>query len=157
MHDPDDPLRAAREALLLPLATMLQQRLEAGGPIRPIPGVAYRRLATASVYQPARDVAVHVMGCNSCTKPILMLIHAQPGHTLEDDARDMRPLYQEYTLPTLIAGPPIGEGDEDALPAEVLPVWPERGELHLMAAEAVGDLLETLSQAHFPGQRVLTA
>jgi hypothetical protein len=90
---PDDPMRPARDAILLPLATALKERLEAGGPIRPIPGVAYRRLATAPVYQPARDVAVHVMGCNHCTKPILMLIHAQPGHNLEDYARDMRPLY----------------------------------------------------------------
>ena len=69
----------------------------------------------------------------------------------------MRPLYHEHTLPTLIAEPPIGEGEEDALPAEVLPVWPERGEQHLMAAAAFGDLLETPSQAHCPSQRVLTA
>jgi len=45
----------------------------------------------------------------------------------------------------------------DDLPAEVLPIWPERDEQQLMAAEAVGALLETLSQAHCPGQRVLTA
>lgn len=37
--------------------------------------------------------------------------------------------YLEQNLPTLIAGPPIGAGDADALPAEVLPVWPERGAL----------------------------
>ena len=71
--------------------------------------------------------------------------------------RGVVPIYQEHNVPTLIAGPPIGEGDEDDLPAEVLPVWPERGELQLMAAEAFGDLLETLSQTHCPGQRVLTA
>jgi hypothetical protein len=128
----DDPMRPARDAILLPLATALKDRLEAGGPVRPIPGVAYRRLATAPAYQPAQDVVIHLMGCNRCTAPILMLIHAQPGHCLEDDARELRPIYLEHDLPTIISGPPIGDGDEEDLPADMLPVWPERGVLHRM-------------------------
>jgi hypothetical protein len=142
---PDDPMRPARDAILLPLATALKDRLEAGGPVRSIPGVAYRRLATAPAYQPAQDVVIHLTGCNCCTEPILMLIHAQPGHCLEEYARELRPLYLEHNLPTLISGPPIGEGDEEDLPADVLPVWPERGELHRMEADTFGALLETLS------------
>jgi hypothetical protein len=154
---PDDPIRPARDAILLLLAITLQQRLEDGGPVRPIPGVVYRRLVTAPVYQPACDIVVHLMGCHRCTVPILMLIHAQPGHCLEDYARELRPIYIEHNLPTIISGPPIGEGDADDLPADVLPVWPERGELHRMEADTFGDLLETLSQVHCPGQRALTA
>jgi hypothetical protein len=46
-------------------------------------------LATTRAYQPAQDVVTDLMGCNRCTAPILMLIHAQPGHNLEDYARDM--------------------------------------------------------------------
>ena len=42
-------------------------------------------------------------------------------------------------------------------PAEVLPVWPERGAVQLMEDAAIGDLLETLSHAHCTGRRVLTA
>jgi hypothetical protein len=64
---------------------------------------------------------------------------------------------QEHTLPTLISGPPIGEGDADDLPADGLPVWPERGVLTRMEADTFGALLEALSQAHCPGQRALTA
>jgi hypothetical protein len=60
-------------------------------------------------------------------------------------------------LPTIISGPPIGEGDEDDLPADVLPVWPERGVLTRMEVETFGELLETLSQVQCPGQRALTA
>lgn len=45
----------------------------------------------------------------------------------------------------------------DKLPAEVLPVWPERGELEVLEAARFGALLEALSQAQRSGQRVLTA
>jgi hypothetical protein len=89
--------------------------------------------------------------------PILMLIHTQPGHCLEDYARELRPISLEHNLPTIISGPPIGDGDADDLPADVLPVWLERGEVHRMEAETFGDLLETLSQVHCPGQWALTA
>jgi hypothetical protein len=72
--------------------------------------------------------------------------------------RELRPYCsQEHTLPTLISGPPIGEGDADDLPADGLPVWPERGVLTRMEADTFGALLEALSQAHCPGQRALTA
>ena len=64
---------------------------------------------------------------------------------------------QEHTISTIIAGPPIGDGDADELPAAQLPVWSERGEMELMEAAAVGALLEALSQAQCPGQRALTA
>lgn len=65
--------------------------------------------------------------------------------------------YQDHTLPAPIAGPTVGEGDADELPAEVLSVWLARSALHRTEAEAIGDLLGTLSQAHGLGQQVVTA
>jgi hypothetical protein len=72
-------------------------------------------------------------------------------------ARELRPISLEHTLPTIISGPPIGAGDADDLPADVLPVWPKRGVMTRMEADTFGDLLEALSQVHCPGQRALTA
>jgi hypothetical protein len=46
---------------------------------------------------------------------------------MEVYARELQPISLKHTLPTIISGPPIGEGDADDLPADVLPVWPERG------------------------------
>jgi hypothetical protein len=60
------------------------------------------------------------------------------------------PLFAKWTCdPPLISGPPIGDGNADDLPADGLPVWPERGVLTRMEADTFGALLAALSQVHW--------
>ena len=145
---PDDPMSQQREALLLPLATAMQARLEEGGPVRVLPGVVYHRLALDAVYQPPSETAARLILCRRCQQLMVLLIDAEQGYCLEDYARALFAIYREKNLPTFVVSPHIEAAPHDAVRTDILQVWRARKPIERVSIATVNTMFEELSRAH---------
>jgi hypothetical protein len=141
--DPADPMTVKRKALFEPVALDLMRRVEAqtgsvGGKSAPPP----RRAP-----EPPERIASKRIQCETCTADVALLIFAERATDhggLEDYARKMFPQVQQLNVPTYVVGPPVGAGPVEALPSDILKMWPERAPVRRFHPEEFHRMLAAL-------------
>lgn len=146
---PDDPMTERRAEIFAPLALQLADRIESAarsGPVTgPLPPPPPRPPA------PTEVIESKLMQCTRCDAGVALLIFApeatSAGH-FEDYARKMYAEYTRLNLPTWIIGPALGGGPLMDRPAEILQVWPERGDIALLLPAQFNPVIEELATRH---------
>lgn len=145
----NDPMTARRAEIFKPLALHLSNRIKAAARSGPVTGPLPP--APPSPPAPAEVIESKLMQCERCDAGVALLIFApeatDPGR-FEDYARKMYAEYTRLNLPTWIIGPALGGGPMMDRPAEILKVWPERGDTELLVPAQFNPVIEELATKH---------
>ena len=151
--DPDDPMRAEREAVFGPLvrrlsATFLEAVAARGDAIPP---ASPRPPSHRTARPPQRRIRSELFGCDRCGAPVALLVFADDAMDLgglEDVARLMYPHITRTDVPTWVIGPPHGDGPPELASSDSLKVWPEREPVGRLSPPEFDTILDALVAAH---------
>lgn len=145
--DFSDPRTALRTEIFKPLGIAIAESI--GASRDPWYGTTPSLSSLSPV--PREVIETKMMQCERCDAGVALLIFApeatDPGR-FEDYARKMYPEYTRLDLPTWIIGPDLGGGPLMERPAEILQVWPERGEIERLRPAEFNPRVEALAAAH---------
>lgn len=145
--DPADPMTGKRAEIFEPIGRAIAAEMEAqlgkGSEIASPPPPA-----SADPGLLLENKLLQCLHCGAGVGRLVFAPQATDPARFEDHARMLYPTFTELDVPTWIIGPDLAGGPPETRPAEIMQVWPVRGQIRRLSPALFNPELDALQERH---------